>query len=106
MGISNPNLCYTAASLLLNLMSIALDNSTRSDIPVYTTTSVFALIFFHLLARKPNLEKCSIYSNKFFHNFHLSESSVTCHELRTSACGLVRRLQFEKKNCITVINTQ
>jgi hypothetical protein len=36
------------------------------------------LNFFHLLSRKPNLEKCSIYSNKFFHNFHLSESSFTC----------------------------
>ena len=57
--------------------------------------TVFALIFFHLLARKPNLEKSSgysykffhniaqkpnleknsAYSYKFFHNFHLSESS-------------------------------
>jgi hypothetical protein len=36
---------------------------------------VFALIFCHLLARKPNLENISINSNKFFHNFHLSESS-------------------------------
>jgi len=36
------------------------------------------LKFFHLLARKPNLEKDSIYSNKFFHNFHFSESSFTC----------------------------
>ena len=27
------------------------------------------LIIFHLLARKPNLEKFPIYSNKFFHNF-------------------------------------
>jgi hypothetical protein len=34
--------------------------------------TVFALIFFHLLARKPNLEKFTIYSNKLFHNFHLS----------------------------------
>jgi len=33
------------------------------------------LNFFHLLARKPNLEKKSIYLNKFFHNFHLSQSS-------------------------------
>ena len=39
---------------------------------------VFALFFFHLVAEKPNLEKFSIYSNKFFHNFHLSESSFTC----------------------------
>ena len=30
---------------------------------------------FHLLPRKQNLEKCSIRSNKIFHNFHLSESS-------------------------------
>ena len=36
------------------------------------------LIFFHLVAEKPNLENFSIYSNKFFHNFHLSESSFTC----------------------------
>ena len=39
---------------------------------------------FHLLARKPNSEKCSIYSNKFFHNFHLSESSFTCPGLQAS----------------------
>ena len=42
------------------------------------------LNFFHLLARKPNLELFSIYSNKFFHNFHLSESSFTYANLRTS----------------------
>ena len=40
--------------------------------------------FFHLLARNPNLENFSIYSNKFFHNFHLSESSFTCPRLRAS----------------------
>jgi hypothetical protein len=39
---------------------------------------------FYLLARKPNLEKNYIYSNKFFHNFHLSESSFICPGLRTS----------------------
>ena len=39
---------------------------------------------FHLLAQKPNLEKFSIYSNKFFHNFHLSKSSFTCPGLRPS----------------------
>jgi len=49
------------------------------------------LNLFHLLVRKPNLEKKnSIYSNKFFHNFHLSESSFTCPGLWTS--GLARRL--------------
>ena len=40
--------------------------------------------FFHLLARKPNLEKKNVYSNKFFHTFHLSESSFTCPGLRAS----------------------
>ena len=40
--------------------------------------TIFALIFFHLLAWNPNLEKNSIYSNKFFNNFHMSESSFTC----------------------------
>jgi hypothetical protein len=54
--------------------------------------TVFCLNFFHLLAPKPNLEKFSIYSNKFFHNFHLSESSFTCPGLRAS--GLARRLIF------------
>ena len=48
--------------------------------------TVFALVFFHptVLARMPNLEKNSIYSNKFFHNFQLSESSFTCPGLRAS----------------------
>ena len=58
--------------------------------------SVFALIFFHLLARKPNLEKFPIYANKFFHNFYLSESSFTCPELRAS--GIVQRLYVIRKN--------
>jgi len=48
---------------------------------------------FHLLVRKPNLEKCSNYSNNFFHNFHLSESSFTCPGLRVSV--LARRLKWE-----------
>jgi hypothetical protein len=50
------------------------------------------LNFSHLLARKPNLEKCSIYSNKFFHNFHLSKSSFTFPGLRAS--GLAQRLEI------------
>ena len=49
------------------------------------------LHFFHLIARKANLEQISIYSNKFFHNFHLSESSFTCPGLRAS--GLAQRLK-------------
>ena len=55
------------------------------------------LNFFHLLAQKPNIEKISIDSNKFFHNFHLSESSFTCHGLRAS--GLAWRLQ---SNCVDI----
>ena len=43
--------------------------------------------FFHLLAL---LAKYPIYSNKFFHNFHLSESSFTCPCLWAS--GLARKL--------------
>ena len=53
---------------------------------------VFALIFFHLLAQKPNIEQFSIYSNKFFHNFHLSESRFTC--LGPRARGLAWRLRI------------
>jgi hypothetical protein len=39
------------------------------------TNNSFCHNFFHLLAWKPNLEKFSIYSNKFFHKFHLSWAS-------------------------------
>ena len=47
------------------------------------------LNFFHLLARKPNLEKKLYLFLKLFHNFHLFESSFT-YPIRAS--GLVRRL--------------
>jgi hypothetical protein len=51
------------------------------------------LNFVHLFAPKPNLEEeQNIYSNRFFNNFHLSESSFTCPGLRAS--GLERRLGF------------
>ena len=56
--------------------------------------TVFALIFFYLLARKPNLEIFFIYSNKFFHNFHLAVSSFTCPGLQAS--GLAQRLILMK----------
>ena len=60
------------------------------------------LNFFHLLARKPNLEKCSIYSSKIFHNFHLSESSFTCPGLRASVS--VRRLSYSWKIAYLALN--
>ena len=60
------------------------------------TNNSFCHNFFHLLAQKPNLEKISIYSNKFFHNFHLSESSFTSPELQAS--GLAQRLKISGKD--------
>jgi hypothetical protein len=45
--------------------------------------AVFSLILItYLLVRKPNIEIFFIYSNKFFHNFHLSESSFTCFNVK------------------------
>jgi hypothetical protein len=44
--------------------------------------------FVLLLARKSNLEKNYIYSNKFFHNFHLSESSFTCTGFRANGLAV------------------
>ena len=52
--------------------------------------TIYALFLFSYLPQKPNLEKFSVYSNKFFHNFHLSESSFICPRIRAS--GLARRL--------------
>jgi hypothetical protein len=56
----------------------------------FLQSTVFALIF---LAKPKSqmLKKKSIYSNKFCHNFHMSESSFTCPGLRAS--GLARRLK-------------
>jgi hypothetical protein len=54
-------------------------------------TSVFSLIFFTHLPESQNIEKLSIYSNKFFYNFHLSKSSLTC-PAALRANGLARRL--------------
>jgi len=48
------------------------------------------LNFFTYLPESQIYKKNYIYSNKFFHNFHLSESNFTCPGLRAS--GLARRL--------------
>ena len=56
---------------------------------IYTS---LCLNFVYLLAQKPNLEKLYIYSNKLFHNFHLSESSFTRPGFRAS--GLAQRLIY------------
>ena len=47
----------------------------------------------YLLAQRPNLEKNYIYSNKFFHNFNLPESSFTSPWLRASR--LAQRLHCQ-----------
>ena len=44
----------------------------------------------------PHLEEFSIYSNKFFHNFHLSKSSFNCPRLWGS--GLAQRLHLALTN--------
>ena len=47
-------------------------------------TAVFVLIFVTYLPESKIQKKFSIYSNKFFYYFHLSESSFTCSRLRAS----------------------
>ena len=71
-----PHVCM----LLLARYTVSLCLNSPPPPCVYAITSkVYSLClnFFHLLARKPNLEIFSIYSNKFFHNFHLPQSSFT-----------------------------
>ena len=74
------------------LFSLSIVTNQRSCIYICTQTITLQSLplLFYQLVRKPNLEKCSIYSNKFFHNFHWSESSFTCSRLRAS--GIVQRL--------------
>ena len=74
------------AILFPKLQIIAFLFSILAKKSLVLITAVFA--FFHLLARRPNLEKFSIYLHKFFHNFHLPESSFTCPGLS----GLAQRL--------------
>ena len=77
--------------LILNfIMWILLQNWCMCSEQTQTFHCSLCLNVLHLPARKPNLEKCSSYLNKFFHNFHLSESSITYPGLRAS--GLAPRL--------------
>ena len=69
---------------------ICILHSNMTSFERFDSKPVFALILFHLFARKSNLENLSIYSNKLFHNFHLSESSFTFPGHRAS--GLAWRL--------------
>jgi hypothetical protein len=47
------------------------------------------LNFFHLLAWKPTLEKFATYSNKFFHNFHLSQTSGKWVSVKTGISDVI-----------------
>jgi hypothetical protein len=54
----------------------------------------------HLPEAKFRKKKNYIYSTKFFHNFHLSESSFTCPGLRAS--GLARGMEVCLQTCISM----
>ena len=78
-----------------------------SSLKLKVPFTVFAFIFFSTTCWKPNLEKKN-YSSKFFHNFHLSESSFTCPRVWES--GIARRLllalswwKIEEKKCLLLI---
>ena len=59
---------------------------SRRDKSAARCVAVIALIFsLTYLPENQNFEQISIYSNKFFHNFHLSESSFTCPRLRANS---------------------
>ena len=76
--------CFCSNS---NIITTTWSCKCRSEI-MYT---VFALFCLHLTCLKAKFrEKNYIYSCKFFHNFHLFESSFTSPRLWAS--GLVRRL--------------
>jgi hypothetical protein len=60
-----------------------------------------------VLARKPHLEKNSVYSNKFFHNFHLFESSFTCPRLPASGFSMKTAFtaKLSKQSILFLFNT-
>ena len=79
----------------------------QSSHTITNILTVFALFFFtniFVLPRKQKLDKFSIYSNKFFHNLPMSESSFTCARLRAS--GLARRLQSSTLAVVPVAHGQ
>jgi hypothetical protein len=85
-------ICQTNSIYMINRKKMVI-------IKVHTSNKYrfsLCLNFFHLLAQIPNLEFFSIYSNKFFHNIHLSESSFTCAWLRAN--GLAWKLNYWLKN--------
>jgi hypothetical protein len=90
--ISKEELSYTCQILLMFFLR---QSDTSQSFPVWllpyrvkvgSTAEVVlcsrCLNFFHQLVKKQ--KKKFIYSNKFFHNFHLSECSFTCPRLWAS----------------------
>jgi hypothetical protein len=63
--------------------------------------AVFALIFVHLLARNPNLENKIIYSNKFFHNYHLSQASGKWVSIKTAFDSMQKGKELAYKKIST-----
>jgi hypothetical protein len=65
------------------------------------SNTVFALIILPTCP-KTKLEKFSIYSSKFFHNFHLTESSFTCPRLWASGfctkIGITQHTGYKNNN--------
>ena len=74
----------------LLVLSAAWCNYSKSASSLYQSLSQFI----SPTCPKAKFRKFSIYNyaNKFFHNFHLSESSFTCSGLRSS--GLAQRLLY------------
>ena len=64
--------------LIVTFQDVSGKEVVEKSVHLYTLSDPsLCLNFFHLLAQNPNLEeKKSIYSSKFFHNFHLSWASV------------------------------
>jgi hypothetical protein len=77
-------------SVQIHIFVVFLNLSSKLPVlkdEVNNYTFSLCLNFFHLLARKPNLEK-----KIFISIFHLSESSITCPGLWAS--GIARKLYF------------
>jgi hypothetical protein len=68
---------------------------------LFTNTPLYCI---HLHARRPKLGKFSIYSNKFFHNFHLSESSFICPGQHYIALQLVVRKDMDVNEHVRLSN--
>ena len=87
--LSTQHQCYFRALIFIYQYKYCHICSCLFQVISYLLCSILSLCLnlFHLLAQKPNLE-FSIYSNKFFHNFHLSESIFNLLQ----ASGLTWRL--------------